>query len=390
MQQEYNMERSPTQIHQSSDLNNQLDILANFHTVREHTLSLGKDLDYQTFSTQAHPDFSPIGWHLGHIAYIWDHWILAKYAGITLTSDRYKKLFAVDGLAKSDRVNLPTVAEVYEYLNLVGDRLLNHLNNYLNPELDFEQQKLWHWLIQHETQHSETIVIVRQLLCKSPILNRTYFPNYDPNANSAIASEPRFISVPSGYFTQGYDSLKAMDNESPAHRVFVDDFNICSQPVTQRQYRDFIDADGYTQKQYWSEAGWQWLQNSGQNLEQSQPLYTFGDDRSPVCGISWYEADAYCQFAQMRLPTESEWEKAADYLNLKGLVWEWTSTLFHPYPNFVPFPYSGYSNAYFDQAHFVLKGGSWASSAFTKRSPFRNWYYPSVRQIFAGLRCVQI
>lgn len=377
------MERSPTQ---TSQLNNQ--ILTNFHLVREHTLSLGKDLDYQTFSAQAHPDFSPIGWHFGHIAYIWDHWILAKYTGVTLTSDEYKKLFAVDGLAKSDRVNLPSMAEVYEYLNLVGDRLLNYLN--LNSELDFEQQKLWHWLIQHETQHCETIAIVLQLLSQAPILNKTHSLNCDSNVIPAIASEPKFISMPSGYFTQGYDSLEAMDNESPAHRVYVDAFNISSQPVSYKQYQDFINVNGYSQEQYWSVAGWQWLQNSRQNLERSQPLYTFEDHDRPVCGINWYEADAYCRFAGMRLPTESEWEKAADYLNMKGIVWEWTSTLFHPYPNFLPFPYSGYSSAYFDQAHFVLKGGSWASSVFTKRSPFRNWYYPSVRQIFAGLRCVGI
>ena len=121
------------------------------------------------------------------------------------------------------------------------------------------------------------------------------------------------------------------------------------------------------------------------------PLYWNADrsvDRSAVCGVSWYEADAYARFVGKRLPTESEWEKAALIQNMLGEVWQWTSTWFAPYPDFESYPYPGYSQTYFDQAHRVLKGGSWATFPWAMRNAFRNWYYPHVREIFSGFRCV--
>jgi gamma-glutamyl hercynylcysteine S-oxide synthase len=89
-----------------------------------------------------------------------------------------------------------------------------------------------------------------------------------------------------------------------------------------------------------------------------------------------------------RLPTEAEWEKAAPRLDRVGQVWEWTMTTFAPYPNFQPYPYAGYSQAYFDDAHLVLRGASAITESAVRRPTFRNWYHPDVRQMFAGCRCV--
>lgn len=353
---------------------------------RERTLSLFQGLDYQTFSAQAHPEFSPVGWHLGHIAYIWDYWILGKWAGLALTTPNYEQLFAVDGLAKADRVKLPQLDDVFAYFNLIGDRLLAYLES---SSLFAEEEKIWRWLIQHESQHAETIAIILQIQDQLPQAFQTQIAALTRSPQDELS----LITIPAGYFMQGNNELNAMDNESSAHRVYVDTFRIASHPVSQGQYQNFINLGGYRQEKWWTKAGWQWVQSQ----QVTKPLYwqIFGDDpRSPVCGINWYEAEAYSRFIGMRLPTESEWEKAATYagdrLALKGKVWEWTSTLFHPYPNFLPFPYTGYSSLYFDDQHYVLKGGSWASSEYTWRSPFRNWYQPHVRQIFAGLRCVEI
>jgi iron(II)-dependent oxidoreductase len=298
------------------------------------------------------------------------------------------------------------------------------------------------------------------------------------------------VQVAAGYFEQGSDAIAAFDNERSSHQVYVDTFWIDRYPVTRQQFQVFMDAGGYKNKNWWSAAGWQWLQSLAEPID--RPLYWQAwqvSENDPVCGVSWYEADAYARFTGKRLPTESEWEKAASWrssmnkssannghghaqtgykliypwsktpemglginsssgsgfasdngnngklnpanmtasarlseinqiqnitedcncnsdryattpvdayphsvspygcYDMLGNVWEWTATSFYPYPGFASFPYQGYSGAYFDRQHFVLKGGSWASRPWLLRSSTRNWYYASVREIWAGFRC---
>lgn len=333
-----------------------------------HTLALFTDISEQTFCQQAHPDFSPVGWHLGHIAYTWDLWIFHS----SHTTPEYAQFFAVDGLVKCQRCNLPTIAEVVAYVNLVGDRLMEYY------QMHQSQTQLWHFLVQHHSQHTETINIVLHLL-------------HQGKPFDIKTSASHCITIPKTIFYCGSDRPDAMDNEKSCHSLQGQTFEISSTPVTRSAYRAFMEMGGYQNYRWWCDAGWEWLQAT----PVTQPLYwqIFGDDpQAPVCGINWYEANAYARFQGVRLPTESEWEQAMLYMGDRtcGLVWEWTSTLFHPYADFVPYPYSGYSQAYFDQQHYVLKGNSFASGSATRRPSFRNWYYPHVRQIFAGFRCVNL
>jgi gamma-glutamyl hercynylcysteine S-oxide synthase len=222
------------------------------------------------------------------------------------------------------------------------------------------------------------------------------------------------VKITAGKFAIGSDAVEALDNERPAHQIYLDAYWIDRHPVTCRQYAQFMASGGYQTRKYWSEAGWQWLQQNPVH----QPLYwsDHGDLlEHPVCGVNYYEAEAYANFAEKRLPTEAEWEKAAQGASLHcnhsrlmgqttiintydstsqygcqdmlGNVWEWTASWFKGYPGFTPYPYSGYSKAYFDEQHRVLRGGSWATSSVSLRTSFRNWYHPQVRQIFAGFRC---
>ncbi|MEE3719241.1 SUMF1/EgtB/PvdO family nonheme iron enzyme [Tumidithrix elongata RA019] len=384
-----------------------------YQQCRQATLSLFEGIDRTTFCRQAHSDFSPIGWHLGHIGFTESVWLLHRTAGLpAIEPPHYLRLFAADGLPKVERDNLPTFEQICDYLNCVRDRVFRYLED-VSPEQFQQQQRLWYWLLQHESQHAETITIVlhlhnlsAQLSAPNLLTEKPRFPklrfrnssfcNQDiPNLNDAI-------EIPAGSFQQGYGGLAALDNESPPHSVYLDTYSIDRYPITRAQYGEFIQSGGYQQSQWWSEAGWQWLQTSlVQGEKIAHPLYwnawQDSGDSDPVCGISWYEADAYARSVGKRLPTEAEWEKATVYLNLNaerdypmlGNVWEWTSTLFYPYPHFMPFPYAGYSSAYFDDRHFVLRGGSWATQPWALRPTFRNWYHPHVRQIFAGLRCVQ-
>jgi ergothioneine biosynthesis protein EgtB len=378
---------------------NRSNLAAHFQACRQFTLALFDGMDYDTFVAQPHADFSPVGWHLGHIAYTEALWILQRLAGAAPVFPQYHRLFAQDGLAKCDRVHLPPISEVLDYLDKVRSQVLDYLA--IAPLED--QQRLWYWLLQHEVQHVETISIV--LALQTPPQPIEPCPPSQPTPMCLISA---------GSFVQGSDGMSAIDNERPAYDRHLDAYWIDQYPVTQGDYWQFIEAGGYRTRAWWSEAGWAWLQAN----PVSQPLYWRNQtDRHPVCGVSWYEAEAYARFVGKRLPTESEWEKAAIAVDgtqsnhqqlqhgttvvdrypaapsgcydLLGNVWEWTDSWFAPYPNFASFPYPGYSQAYFDHAHRVLRGGSWATGSWGLRPSFRNWYHPQVRQVFAGFRCAR-
>jgi gamma-glutamyl hercynylcysteine S-oxide synthase len=389
---------------------------------RQATLDFVVTLTPEQLSQQIHPDFSPIGWHLGHIGFTEELWLLVHLAReptahLTYQTERYRRLFAADGLPKSERGQLPGLSEMLIHLEQIRQRVWRYLD--IAPIV--EQEWLWRWLLQHEAQHGETMAILRQLQQQPlPWLgvqppNPPHPPNLPPLDISRLETDR--VVIPAGPFWQGSDDSTALDNESPRHRVELCAYAIDRYPVTRGQFRRFIEAGGYRQRDYWSAAGWRWLQDHpvAQPLYWHQPL---GEDH-PVCGVSWYEAEAYANFVGKRLPSEAEWEKAAqgakllaanhggqwgqttpvqqsaggqsDYgcCDLLGNVWEWTGSWFTGYPGFAYAPYPGYSQVYFDHQHRVLKGGSWATRAVALRSSFRNWYMPQTREIFAGFRCAQ-
>jgi gamma-glutamyl hercynylcysteine S-oxide synthase len=395
---------------------------------RAATLAQFATVDYDTFCRQAHADFSPVGWHLGHIAFTESLWIVEHLAGKKPSLADYRQLFAADGLSKDLRVHLPTFAEVCEYLEQVRSQTFAYLNT---APID-EQERLWLWLLQHESQHSETIALVLQLQQVNGYCSFGEWYVHPPAVVTQPLQATEMVEIPAGDFWQGSDAIAAQDNERPRHLVHLETYWIDRYPVTCAQYRTFMEAGGYCNSEWWSEAGWQWLQMN----PVEKPLYWLADavwDNHPVCGVSYYEAEAYARFCGKRLPTEAEWEKAAswhpqlqearvypwgneepgsDRCNCDGLlghtspvnaypngrsaygcddmlgnVWEWTTTLFDGYDGFTAYPYRGYSQAYFDQQHYVLRGGSWATRSFALRNSFRNWYHPHVRQVFVGFRC---
>ena len=382
---------------------------------RNATLDLLAQIDESAFFRQVHPEFSPIGWHFGHIAFTEADWILDYLAASPPSfPETYQCLFAADGLPKQERQNLPSIVAIAEYLAIVRQ----HTIEYLQTAPIEQQEKLWRWLIQHETQHCETISFLFSLHQQS-MLNIASFSNAQLRDNQIGKSRLDFtemVRVEAGEFTIGSNAIAALDNERPAHKIYLDTYWLDRYPVTCQQYAQFMASGGYQQRQYWSEAGWQWLQQHPVD----RPLY-WSDHADwldhPVSGVSYYEAEAYANFVGKRLPTEKEWEKAAQGASLNcnrdrsighttpvdtyketsqygcqdmlGNVWEWTASWFNGYPGFTAYPYSGYSEVYFDGEHRVLKGGSWATGNVGMRISFRNWYHPGVRQIFAGFRCAK-
>ena len=362
---------------------------------RRQTLSLAKSLSADLLNTQAHPDFSPIGWHLGHIAYTESLWIIDHLVGAPRPFLQWDKLFAADGLPKAERQNLPTLEILLDYLETVRVSTLRHLEQN-DPA---QAACLWHWLIQHESQHVETATMVlamQQVSGKETSLSLPFLQT----AAIAHSNATEMVFVEPGEFLQGCDDIEAIDNERPARPVWTAGYWIDRTPVTCTQYQQFIEAGGYQTEQWWSPEGWHWQQQA----KLSTPLYwsqsgsqsgsqSENADNYLVCGVSWYEADAYARFAGKRLPTESEWEKAVSAELVQGYsvgsIWEWTDTWFDGYPEFQPFPYKGYSQTYFDSAHRVLKGSSWATPKWLHRPSFRNWYHPHRRELFAGFRCAK-
>nr|WP_293150161.1 MULTISPECIES: SUMF1/EgtB/PvdO family nonheme iron enzyme [unclassified Microcoleus] len=438
---------------------------------RRGTFQLFADIDYNTFCRQAHPDFSPVGWHLGHIAYTEDLWLLQKCGGFKPVFPEYHQLFAADILPKKQRVFLPTFPEVELYLDAVRKKVLDYLE--IAPIA--QQERLWRFIIQHESQHCETVAFVLQMQEKEEgssatsnvrdVADRRHqeqgssatsnvrdvidrrnlekqglitnyqlpIPNYQftiPDAPLPIANLE--IEIPGGEFYMGSDAAETLDNERSRHLCDLEAYAIDRYPVTCGQYRDFMTSGGYQNRDWWSAQGWEW-----QKVHLvDRPLYWSENpafNNHPVCGVSWYEAEAYCNFVGKRLPSEAEWEKAASWdpttgtkltypwgeaqpnaslcnhgnhlantspvdafptgaspagcCDMLGNVWEWTASTFDAYPGFESYPYRGYSELYFDGEHRVLKGGSWATFPQAMRSTFRNWYYPGVRQIIAGFRC---
>src|SRR5437763_798513 len=252
---------------------------------------------------------------------------------------------------------------------------------------------------------------------------------------SAAANPERWAEetlVPGGPFVMGTSTDPwAYDNERPAHTVDLPAFWIDTVPVSNAAYRAFIQDGGYRRSDLWTNDGWAWRQEAGLTAPQfwspdeggGWVRERFGVTEpvppdEPVQHVCWYEADAYARWAGKRLPTEAEWEKAAQgagcspanlwdagrfspapvgsfaaaasrwgVRQLIGDVWEWTSSDFAPYPGFRSHPYREYSEVFFGDRFKVLRGGSWATHPLAVRTTFRNWDYPIRRQIFAGFRC---
>ena len=370
-------------------------VITMLEEARALTLAFVSALDDEALSAQPDPAFSPIGWHLGHVAFTEALWILQRCGKESELVTPHARAWAQNGTPKDQRSRQPPKAELLAYMAAVRARVIERL-----PSLEGDDPLLAEgfvgWMIaSHEHQHRETMSIVRQLAVEDAI---GMVP--PPRAEGSVLSAAR-VELLGGAVTIGTGARLAYDNEKPAHEVQLEAFAIDRRPATVADWDAFRADDGYARPELWSDEGWAWREREriawprGWTADEEGRLAKVRLDGTlaplaasePVTGVSAHEAEAFARWRGARLPSELEWEHAAHALEGIGSGWEWTASAFGPYPGFRAFPYRRYSEPYFDGAHRVLRGGSPFTHPSIARRTFRNWYEPGTRQLCAGVRC---
>lgn len=426
----------------------QRQLIGGLNKVRNNTHTLIRPLSPDDLSQQFDPIMSPLVWDLGHVGNFEELWLLREVGGHQPHNPHFDQIYDPFDNPRSIRADLEILGptEAGDYMNQVRSEVLEILQHSdLNSDDPLLQNGyVFEMVTQHEAQHQETMLQALDL--RSDLAPYALSAQTSKPAQTRRVDDTDRIHVPGGWFWQGTgDRLMAYDNERPAHRVKVPAFDLDRFPVTVRRFARFIEQHGYQRPELWSEEGRAWLSESScqhpqhwvRDLEGGWLVNRFGrmiplDPAEPVQHVSFFEAEAFARWAGGRLPTESEWEKAAGWDPLTGKtrpfpwghapptaslanldhqgwgpmavgsypqgasplgaeqmlgdVYEWTSSWFEGYPGYATFPYPEYSEVFFGREYRVLRGASWATSTPVARNTFRNWDYPQRRQLFAGFR----
>lgn len=382
-----------------------LPTLIRLRAVQRRLQAVATHWDERTLRTQYHPDLSPLGWHIGHCAFIENLWLRERIQGDRRATRGAHALYIPQYSRKTRRGRrLPRRRRLLKQLSRQQDANVLLLSGFAEPLNEthplLADEYLERFIIQHHAQHLETMQMVLQQRALSAAATGQPPPE-------ALLTEPRSprpltATLPHGTYAIGGQPPDAFDNELPVHEVDIPACTIASEPVSNADYLAFMQAGGYRNTEFWDTAGQTWLaeQPRLQAPEHWRQAPAGGwyaitpggpaalDPAAPVMGINHHEAQAYACWAGARLPHEYEWEAAyrAGLLQSTAQVWEWCANPFFAYPGFRAFPYEEYSKPWFDGTHFTLRGGSRYSRADIRRASFRNFHTPEKRYIFAGLR----
>lgn len=378
-------------------------ILNLYRAVRQRTIDLCKPLQTEDYIPQPVPNVSPAKWHLGHTTWFFEEFVLVAFDE---TYRRYHDDFSFlfnsyynlmgDRILRVDRGNMtrPTVKEVYEYRAYVDaamERLLT--KNEISESLHETVEIGWN----HEQQHQELLITdLKFILGHQPL-----FPVYQEGFSLVETKNTSvgWLEYEGGKTEIGADGKGfSYDNEHQRHSVLLTPFAIQKGLVTNGEYIEFIESGGYEDPVLWLDEGWAWIGESGIKA----PLYwhkTGGrwkyytlsglkdvDSSAQLGHISHYEAWAYAEWKRMRLPTEFEWEYAADDFDW-GNRWEWTNSAYLPYPGFrKPDGAVGEYNGKFMVNQMVLRGSSTATSPGHSRKTYRNFFQSKYQWQCTGIR----
>jgi ergothioneine biosynthesis protein EgtB len=388
-------------------------LAARYRTVRAHSLALVAPLSPEDMGLQSMPDASPAKWHLAHTTWFFETVVLLPHApGCEPVDARWMRLFNSYYEALGPRhprpqrglLSRPAVDEVRTYRAAVDAAVLRFI-----AEADADSfgaaAPLVELGLQHEQQHQELLLTdVLHAFSLNPLL-----PAVRPGAapQAAAAGEPGWLEHPGGEVDVGHAAGGgfAFDNETPRHRVLLQPHALARRLVTNAEFAAFVADGGYRTPALWLSEGWATVQAQGwqaplywQLAADGAPAASFGlhgvqpwQPDAPVCHLSFFEAAAYAAWAGARLPTEFEWEAAATSAqppaDLFGAVWQWTRSSYDPYPRFRPLAGAvAEYNGKFMVGQIVLRGSSLATPAGHARASYRNFFPPTARWQFSGLR----
>jgi len=381
-----------------------------FRGVRAETERRAAPLSAEDQAVQSMPEASPAKWHRAHVTWFFEQFLLRPFAPSYHPFDeRFAYLFNSYYVAAGPRqarpqrglITRPGVAETTAYRAHVDTAVAGLLEAIQDRELVIPIVEIG---LHHEQQHQELMLTD---LLHAFAQNATH-PAYDPHwqwpqgGRSATAAG----APVAGIHTIGHDGVGfSFDNEQPAHQVLLQPVRVARALVTNGDWLEFMADGGYTMPSLWLSDGWATVEAEGwnapsywQRVDSAWFSMTLGgfrpvDPALPVCHVSYYEADAFARWAGKHLPSEAEWEVAATAGALDeafGAVWQWTRSAYSPYPGYQAPPGAlGEYNGKFMVNQMILRGSSLATPPGHSRKTYRNFFYPSARWQFSGLRLAE-
>ncbi len=412
-----------------------------YERIRHTTEQICAPLEIEDYVVQPVEDVSPPKWHLAHTSWFFETFILHTFlVDYKSYHPQYAFLFNSYYHTFGERwdrprrgvLSRPTVKQVYDYRTFIDE----HIQRLFDDLADSEWERFWPLVvlgIHHEQQHQELMLMdIKFIMASNPLLP-TYKKQADANVGSSAASV-KFVDIAGGVYEIGHHGDEfSFDNESPSHKVFVDDCAVQNRLVTNGEYLEFMRDAGYEKADLWLADGWgvrhqlhwrapeHWLQIDGEWIEMTLHGAQKVHPNNPVSHVSFYEAEAFASWKGLRLLTEQEWEVAArqhanaledgnfmenqiyhpapavastngDTIHqMLGDVWEWTSSAYLPYPGYVQQQGAlGEYNGKFMINQMVLRGGGCATPRDHIRLTYRNFFQPQKRWPFSGIRLAKI
>ncbi|WP_426670259.1 ergothioneine biosynthesis protein EgtB [Mucilaginibacter sp. McL0603] len=373
-----------------------------YKKVRKRTEQICSPLQTEDYVVQPIADVSPPKWHLGHTSWFFETFILKPYfMGYQEFDPQYNFVFnsyyetVGTRVIRTDRGNLsrPTVADIYKYREYVDEAM----DKFLCQQPSADVKELLILGLNHEEQHQELLYTdIKYILGHNPL-----FPAYSKDyiAPKVDDAASKFIKVKEGIYEIGFNGDGfCFDNELRRHKVYLNPFEISTALVTNQEYLEFINEGGYQDFRHWHAEGWDWINKNHvvsplywHNIDAEWHTYTYTglqplNLKDTLTHVSYFEASAYAAWKSLRLPTEFEWEAAADQFKW-GQRWEWTESAYLPYPGFVKAPGAiGEYNGKFMVNQQVLRGASEVTSPGHSRVTYRNFFQTHLQWQFTGIR----